>query len=138
MSTEELEALRTELEHARMDLELKDAYALEMRGLALDRESEAHEVRMLAQALQRSVDDLHAQLLEARALLAARTGELAVAQSEVQRVETELAEVTSRSGYLLLTALTQIFARFRPASALARRVKGRMAGVARRHPPAGA
>lgn len=123
-----------ELKHALMDLELKDAYALEMRSLAREREEEAHEARMLAQALQRSVDDLQAQLLEARALLASRTGQLAEVSAEAERVRTELTAVTNRASYLLIASATKALGRFGPATALARRCARRLA----RRPTAGA
>jgi hypothetical protein len=127
----ELEDLHRELAHARMDLELKDAYSLEMRTLAEDREVQAHHTRLEAQALQRSVDHLQANLLEAHALLAARTGELAVARADADRLATELDAVTRRASYQIVDGTTRALGRFRPAVRLARGVArrvGRLAG----------
>ncbi len=127
----ELDDLHGELAHARMDLELKDAYSLEMRTLADDRELQAHHTRLEAQALQRSVEHLQGLLLEAHALLASRTGEVAVANMEVGRLATELDLVTHRASYQIVDGTTKALARFRPAARLARRMALRLAQLAR-------
>lgn len=127
----ELDDLHGELAHARMDLELKDAYSLEMRTLADDRELHAHHTRLEAQALQRSVDHLQASLLEAHALLASRTGELAVARMEVDRLATELDAVTHRASYQIVDGTTKALARFRPAARVAGRAARRLAHLTR-------
>jgi hypothetical protein len=126
----ELDDLHGELAHARMDLELKDAYSLEMRTLADDRELQAHHTRLEAQALQRSVDHLQASLLEAHALLASRTGELAVARVEMNQVTTELDAVTHRASYQIVDGTTKALERFRPAARLATGVARRLARLA--------
>ncbi len=133
----ELDDLHGELAHARMDLELKDAYSLEMRTLADDREMQAHLTRLEAQALQRSVDHLQANLLEAHALLASRTGELAVARVEMNQVATELDAVIHRASYQIVDGTTKALERFRPAARLATGVARRLARLAGRgRPPA--
>jgi hypothetical protein len=131
----ELDDLHGELAHARMDLELKDAYSLEMRTLADDREVQAHHTRLEAQALQRSVDHLQASLLEAHALLASRTGELAVARVEMNQVATELDAVLNRATYQIVDGTTKAFERFRPAARLAKGVARRLARLAGRGGP---
>ncbi|HEX7276095.1 MAG TPA: hypothetical protein VF244_01860, partial [Acidimicrobiales bacterium] len=123
----ELDDLHGELAHARMDLELKDAYSLEMRTLADDREMQAHLTRLEAQALQRSVDHLQANLLEAHALLAGRTGELAVAQVEIDQLATQLDAVTHRASYQIVDGTTKALERFRPAARLATGLARRLA-----------
>ncbi len=131
----ELDDLHGELAHARMDLELKDAYSLEMRTLADDREVQAHHTRLEAQALQRSVDHLQASLLEAHALLASRTGELAVARVEMNQVATELDAVLNRASYQIVDGTTKALERFRPAARLAKGVARRLARLAGRGTP---
>jgi chromosome segregation ATPase len=128
----ELDDLHGELAHARMDLELKDAYSLEMRTLADDREMQAHLTRLEAQALQRSVDHLQASLLEAHALLAGRTGELAVAKVDIDRLATELDAVTHRASYQIVDGTTKALERFRPAARLAGGIARRLARLAGR------
>ena len=132
----ELDDLHGELVHARKDLDLKDAYSLEMRTLADDRELQAHHTRLEAQALQRSVDHLQANLLEAHALLAARTGELAVARVEMDQVATELDAVTHRASYQIVDGTTRVLGRFRPAVRIARGVARRVGRLAGRPPGA--
>jgi len=133
----ELEDLHGELAHARMDLELKDAYSLEMRTLAEDREVQAHHTRLQAQALQRSVDHLQASLLEAHALLAGRTGELAVARADGERATAELAAVTSRASYMIVDGTSKALDHLRPAARLTRGILRRLARLAGRdRPPA--
>ncbi len=110
-----------------MDLELKDAYSLEMRTLADDRELSAHHTRLEAQALQRSVDHLQANLLEAHALLASRTGEVAVANMEIGRLATQLDLVTNRASYQIVDGTTKALERFQPAARLAGGLARRLA-----------
>jgi len=128
----ELDDLHGELAHARMDLELKDAYSLEMRTLADDREMQAHLTRLEAQALQRSVDHLQASLLEAHALLAGRTGELAVAKVDIDRLATELDAVTHRASYQIVDGTTKALERFRPAARIAGGLARRLARLSGR------
>jgi hypothetical protein len=140
--TAELEDLHGELTHARMDIELKDAYSLEMRTLADDYANNAHFARMEGQALQRSVDHLQGQLMEVHALLASRNGELAVARMEIERVTGEMNAMTNRASYQIVNGFTKVLDRFRPAARMARGVSRRLAAVAGRGPggdtPAGA
>ncbi len=116
----ELDDLHGELAHARMDLELKDAFSNEMRALADEMANNAHHTRLEAQALQRSVDHLQGSLLEAHALLAGRTGELAVAQAEFARIATELDAVTQRAAYQIASGMAQALDPLRPVFRVAR------------------
>ena len=132
----ELEDLHGELAHARMDLDLKDAYSLEMRTLADDREVQAHHTRLEAQALQRSVDHLQANLLEAHALLAGRTGELAVARGDIDRITAQLAAFTGRASYQIVAGVAKAFEPLRPVARITRGVYRRLARLAGGTPPA--
>jgi hypothetical protein len=118
----ELDDLHGELAHARMDLELKDAFSLEMRALVNDYEVTAHHARLELQGLQQSVDHLQASLREAHALLAGRMGEMAVVQAEYNRVAEELTAVRNRASYLIVEGIVKALEPVRPATRLARRI----------------
>lgn len=123
----ELDDLQGELHHARMDLQLKDAYSLEMRSAA---QGLRQTVAQLEEQLRQAEDQLHQaeeQLRQAHALLATRSGELAAARTELDLVTTEMAAVTTRASYLLVEGASRALERYKPVLRLVQGVARRLA-----------
>lgn len=85
--TAELDSLHRQVEAARLDIELKDAFVLELRAVAQGAEEEAHRTRIELQGLQRVV----AHQKEAAAAAAGEL-ELSLAEAARLRASTQAAE----------------------------------------------
>ncbi len=109
---EDWRALQEELDRLRVDLALKDSYALELSA-ALTRRDE--EVARLGPALA-----------EANQRLAAQDAELAQLRAAVAQTEAQLQEITGRAGYRLLARASDFLERHdqvrRTATGVARRL----------------
>ncbi|HEX2023634.1 MAG TPA: hypothetical protein VHF00_02955 [Acidimicrobiales bacterium] len=105
-------ALLEELDHLKVDLALKDAYATELSARLAQREQE---VAALAPAL-----------VEANQRVAAQEAELARLRAAVVQVQVQLDEITGRAGYRLLARASTILDRHdglrRVATGTARRL----------------
>lgn len=104
--------LLEELDHLKVDLALKDAYAMELSARLAERE---HEVGTLGHSLRL-----------ANERLAAQDAELARLRAAVVQLQVQLDEITGRAGYRLLARASAALDRHdrlrRVATGLARRV----------------
>ncbi|HEV3401426.1 MAG TPA: hypothetical protein VG078_06350 [Acidimicrobiales bacterium] len=111
-SEEDWRALQEELDRLRVDLALKDTYALELSAALTRRDTE---VAALAPALA-----------EANQRLAAQDAELAQLRAAVAQAQSQLQEITGRSGYRLLARASDFLERHdrlrRTATGAARRL----------------
>ena len=109
---EDWKALLEELDQLKVDLALKDAYALELSGRLAEREQE--------------VASLTPALAEANQRLAAQDVELARLRAAVVQVQVRLDEITGRAGYRLLARASAVLDRHdrlrRVATGMARRL----------------
>ncbi len=105
-------ALLEELDHLKVDLALKDAYAMELSARLTQREQE---VAALAPALE-----------EANQRVAAQEAELARLRAAVVQAQVQLDEITGRAGYRLLARASAVLDRHdglrRVATGAARRL----------------
>lgn len=111
---EDWRALHEELERLRVDLALKDTYALELSAALARRDEEAA--------------TLGPALAEANERLAAQDAELAQLRAAAAQTQAQLGEITGRAGYRLLVRASDFLERHD-------RVRRTATGVARRLSP---
>jgi len=109
----ELEQLHRELTAVRLDLELKDAFALELKTVAQAGDEEAHRLRLEVQELERS-------LAEANGAVAELNRAHAEALDARQRAEGEIVAMRSRAGYRLVLKASALVGRLGPIATCVR------------------
>ena len=117
----ELNQLHRELTAVRLDLELKDAFALELKAVAQAGDEEAHRLRIEVQVLERS-------LAEANSTVAGLRSSQAEALEARQRAEDEIVAMRSRAGYRLVLKTTALFGGQGPVATCVRRAARALGG----------
>jgi len=105
------QTLLEELDHLKVDLALKDSYAMELSAALTERD--------------REIAALKPALAQCQQLVAAQDVELAKLRASVVQAQVKLEEVTSRAGYRLLARVSDSLERHD-------RVRRTVTGAARR------